>query len=126
MHGVAHRLHRGHVRQVLEVRLDTVARRLELLLDRLQRIAVVGRQRRHHVGGHQIAVGGDGRDLGDGAGGFGGIVSGNFRRTEDRVQTRLRIQHGRTGRTDEGELRLAECFILLVMQRAGIEPLARG
>ena len=123
--GVAHGDDRRIVRQIVEVGLDAFAALLELRLDRIERLAGIGRQRCGHVGGHQIAGRAHVADLADGAGRFGRVIRRHFGRAEDGVEPGLRIEHRGTGGGDEGVLCLAQRVVLLVAQRADLEPLAR-
>ena len=61
---------------------------LEFLLDRVERVAAVGRKRGDHVGGHQIAAGDDVAELLDGPRGLGGVVGRKVGRAEDGVDLR--------------------------------------
>ena len=98
---------------------------LEFLLDGLERAAVVGRQRRRHVGGHQIGAGDDVAEVLDGARGFGGVVGGEIGRAQDRIDLALGVHHRRRGGRDEIGLRLAQRGVLLLVQGRDLEPLAR-
>ncbi len=124
--GFAQRLGAGILGQQLEVRLDARLRLLELLLDRVQRIAVVCRQRRRHVGGHQIGAGDHVAEQLDRLRRRGRIVAGKIGRTQDRVDLALGVHHGRRRSGDEIGLRLAQRGVLLVVQGCDVEPLARG
>ena len=92
---------------------------------RFQRVAAVGRKRRHHVGRHQIAAGDDVAELLDGPRRLGCVVGGEIGGAEDGVELGLGVHHrGRRGR-DEGGLRRAQRVVLLFVQCGGLEPLAR-
>ena len=99
---------------------------LKFLLDRFQRVAVVGRQRGGQVGGHQIAAGDDVAELLDDARRLGGVVDAtDRRRSENGVEPALGVHHRRHGGGDEFRLRLAQRLVLLVVLGSRLEPLAR-
>ena len=79
--------------QQIEVLLDALLRGAEFLLDGLQRVAAVGRQRRYHVERHQIAAGDDVAELLDDLLRLGGFVLVEIGGAEDAVELGLRADH---------------------------------
>ncbi len=124
--GLLERLGAGILRQLFEVRFDARLGLLEFLLDGLERVAVIGRQRRRHVGGHQIGAGDHVAELFDRARGLGCVVGGKIGRSQDRVDLALGVHHRRARGGDEVGLRLAQRVILLLVQGRDVEPLACG
>ena len=109
--------------QQIEVGFDARLRLLKFLLDCLERVAAVSRQRRDHVGRHQVAGGDDVAELLHRPRGFRGVVLREVGRSEDGVDPHLRVHHRRIGGGDEAGLGAAQRLIQFLMLGRGVEPL---